>query len=145
MDSIACILEAYDNGVIYEATHPRTGIQATEKFKSWPPNSGELKEFCDALSARNARHAAWFTLRLSPPVEAELPRPTDAELDAQFERLGLKHLRPGSKCAKPAHVVSAEVQMARAFLDRYADPKLRKALDEEIQAAAAASRKLTAE
>ena len=63
--AIACVLAGYAESVIYESTHPRTGIQASEKFRGFPPNSGEVKDFCDDLAERNARHAKL----------ASLPRP----------------------------------------------------------------------
>lgn len=47
---------------------------------------------------------------------------TQAELDAQFARLGLSHLRPGSKCraAGPPRHSDDERQRAQEFLDRAA-------------------------
>jgi hypothetical protein len=65
---ITATLMAYDNSVICEATHPHTGIQFTEKFKTWMPQPGELKEFCEGLAARNARNAAHLAARLAPPA-----------------------------------------------------------------------------
>ena len=74
--AIACVLEAYDDWIIREATHPRTGIQATEKFKAWPPNVGELKEFCDVM-AESAKYAVHDHLpkpnllpRIPPPIDS---------------------------------------------------------------------------
>lgn len=42
------VLTKYPAAIVEWATDPRTGIQATEQFKSFPPNSGEVKAFCDA-------------------------------------------------------------------------------------------------
>jgi hypothetical protein len=42
------VLTKYPKAIVEWATDPRTGIQATEKFASFPPNSGEVKAFCDA-------------------------------------------------------------------------------------------------
>lgn len=92
--AIATVLAVYDEWVILEATHPRTGIQASEKFKSWPPNSGELKQFCDDMSKRAARYAIYDKLpkpnrapRLPPPARTEAndrPRPTLDEIKAKY-------------------------------------------------------------
>lgn len=59
--------------------------------------------------------------RRLPGMSAPSPRPSQAELDAQFARLGLSHLRPGSKCdaRRPRHS-DDERREAQAVLDRYA-------------------------
>jgi hypothetical protein len=49
------VLAMYDEEVILQATDPRTGISTHDKFAAFPPNSGELKKFCDGLAARFAR------------------------------------------------------------------------------------------
>jgi hypothetical protein len=76
MLAIAAVLAGYDDWVIVEATHPRTGIQATEKFKAWPPNSGELKEFCDDMAKRAARYAVYDKIP-KPNFTPRLPSPPD--------------------------------------------------------------------
>lgn len=76
MAAIACGLAAYDEWVIVEATHPRTGIQATPNFKAWPPNSGEMKEFCDAMAKKAARYAVYDTLP-KPDLVPRIPPPPD--------------------------------------------------------------------
>jgi len=55
------------------------------------------------------------------PPETQIPRPGPRELDAQFERLGLGHLRPGSRfnLRQPRHGIDERAQ-AQAVLDRYA-------------------------
>jgi hypothetical protein len=68
---IAATLLAYDDWIIIEATHPRTGIQFTEQFKSWPPNPGEMKAFCDDMAKRSARYAVYDLL----PKPDLTPRP----------------------------------------------------------------------
>lgn len=78
--AIALVLSAYEDWVILEATHPRTGIQATEKFKSWPPNSGELKHFCDDMARRALRYAIYEKLpkpNLPPADPAPVPPRSD--------------------------------------------------------------------
>jgi hypothetical protein len=74
--AIACILASYDDWVIVEATHPATGIQATEKFKAWPPNSGELKQFCADMATRAARYAVYDKLP-RPDLTPRLPPQPD--------------------------------------------------------------------
>lgn len=74
--AVACVLEAYDDWVIVEATHPRTGIQSTEKFKAWPPNAGEVKEFCDDMATRAARYAVYDKLP-RPDLVPRIPLPPD--------------------------------------------------------------------
>lgn len=46
------VLTKYPAALVEWATDPRTGIQATEQFKTYPPNSGEVKAFCDTELAR---------------------------------------------------------------------------------------------
>lgn len=75
---IAATLLDYDDWVIVEATHPRTGIQFTEKFKSWPPNPGEMKEFCDDMAKRAARYAVYDKLP-KPDLIPRLPSPPNTE------------------------------------------------------------------
>lgn len=93
---ITATLLAYDNSVICEATHPHTGIQFTEKFKTWMPQPGELKEFCDGLAARNARNAAHLAARLSPPaISPDVDRsanPTLEELQRKYPWLAREKL-----------------------------------------------------
>jgi hypothetical protein len=46
--AIAMVLSKYPAAIVEWATDPRTGIQATENFRSFPPNSGELMALCEA-------------------------------------------------------------------------------------------------
>jgi hypothetical protein len=48
--AVAAVLSCYSNDTIREATDPRTGISATEKFAAFMPNPGEVKLFCDDLN-----------------------------------------------------------------------------------------------
>jgi len=45
----------FDLDLIRDVTDPRTGIATTEKFKSFMPNAGELKIYCDEVAARRDR------------------------------------------------------------------------------------------
>lgn len=46
--AIMMVLSQFPRAIVEFATDARTGIQSQEKFKSFPPNSGEVSEFCDA-------------------------------------------------------------------------------------------------
>jgi hypothetical protein len=61
----AAVLACYSPEIIKRVTDPRTGISTTEKFRAFPPNSGELKAYCDEQQARDARIAAY---RCMPPA-----------------------------------------------------------------------------
>lgn len=66
---MACsaVLSLYAPDLIREVTDPRTGIQNAPDFRAFPPNSGELKAFCEAEISRRARLGAYQKL---PPVSA---------------------------------------------------------------------------
>jgi hypothetical protein len=49
IEAATAILAEYPAEVIIEATDPRTGIQAQAKFAAFPPNPGEVRQFCEAL------------------------------------------------------------------------------------------------
>lgn len=53
--SIAAVLSLYEPELIRRVTDPRTGISTTEKFLTFMPNSGELKNYCDQQAERDAR------------------------------------------------------------------------------------------
>jgi hypothetical protein len=55
VSALAKILNLFDRRVAEEATDPVNGIQSTDRFLLFPPNCGELRQFCDALVRRNAR------------------------------------------------------------------------------------------
>lgn len=51
------VLQEFPQSVVEFATDPRTGIQGTEKFRSFMPNSGEVRAFCQAEMRRIAESA----------------------------------------------------------------------------------------
>jgi hypothetical protein len=53
--AIAAVLAVHDFDLIREVTDPRTGIMTDEKYMSFMPNAGELKVYCDGVSARKER------------------------------------------------------------------------------------------
>lgn len=55
VQAITMVLSEYPAAVIEYATDPRTGLQGPQHFPSWPPNSGEVREFCDDEMRRIAR------------------------------------------------------------------------------------------
>lgn len=112
--AIALVLAYYDDWVILEATHPRTGIQASEKFKSWPPNSGELKQFCDDMAKREARYAIydqlpkpnlapWQPALPRPPALPQEARPTLTELASRHSDMAwAQNILSGARTARAA-------------------------------------------
>lgn len=70
--AIAAVLSCYEAEIIREATDPRTGISATEKFAAFMPNAGELKQFCDAIAAHKANIKRLKELPPVQPVHARL-------------------------------------------------------------------------
>lgn len=79
--AIAAVLSLYEPEIMIEVTDPRTGIQNTDDFKTFMPQSGELKRYCDGVAAvrdRIRKMAAWPApdpnrMRLAAPV----PMPGD--------------------------------------------------------------------
>jgi hypothetical protein len=63
--AIALVLSDYDDEIIMQVTDPRTGIQIHDKFKAFPPNSGELKAYCEAYAKHRERVEHYKSL---PPV-----------------------------------------------------------------------------
>jgi hypothetical protein len=51
----AVVLARYDRELIIEVIGVLTGIHNSEKFRSFPPNVGELKAYCDDRANRRAR------------------------------------------------------------------------------------------
>lgn len=78
--SIAAVLATYDADLIARVTDPRTGISTHEKFRTFMPNSGELKAYCDEQQAIRDKFKGY----------AALPRPT-------FKRLPSPPPRPGHR------------------------------------------------
>jgi len=59
--SIAAVLACYEPELIRRVTDPRIGISTHEKYRTFMPNSGELKAYCDEhanLMARIRHYAA---------------------------------------------------------------------------------------
>lgn len=73
--SIAAVLAIYEEDLIREVTDPRTGISTTDKFGAFPPNSGELKSYCDARAEHRARLAKYADLPKPNLVRVALPAP----------------------------------------------------------------------
>jgi hypothetical protein len=70
----AAVLACYSAEIIKRVTDPRTGISTTEKFRAFPPNSGELKAYCDEQQARAARIAAYRSLAPAHLARLSAPR-----------------------------------------------------------------------
>lgn len=74
--AVAAVLAGYDVEMIREVTDPRTGISTDERYATWPPNSGELKIYCEGKAAVNARIKQYSQMprpnltRLAPPPPA---------------------------------------------------------------------------
>lgn len=75
--AISAVLSLYDFDIIREATDPRTGISTNEKFRSFMPNSGELKAHCDALAERRHRLEQLAKIPRPVPASHRLEAPTD--------------------------------------------------------------------
>ncbi len=81
--AIAAVLACYEQDVIMAATDPRSGIQTKEKFQAFPPNSGELKAFCEAFATYNHRmrqYAAQPEFKQLPPPSLDRSPGRRAEL-----------------------------------------------------------------
>lgn len=75
--AIAAVLALYDPEIIAQVTDPRTGISTHEKFRTFMPNSGELKAYCDehqAIRDRRRRYAALPRPSFDRPKLLEGPR-----------------------------------------------------------------------
>lgn len=73
--AIAAVLAVYEPELIREVTDPRTGIITSEKYMSFMPSVGELKNYCEGVAARKERLKRLGSLpkvdfnraRLAPP------------------------------------------------------------------------------
>jgi hypothetical protein len=74
--AIAAVLSLYDPELMREVTDPRTGISTTEKFRSFPPNSGELKHYYEGIIAQRERIKKLGGLPPLSPAAARLPPPS---------------------------------------------------------------------
>jgi hypothetical protein len=119
------------NGSFLEIVH------GTEEHKSWAIYFGELGWWPVTFRAMS-RDKTWTApcrwpdslpaFQPSVPFRRireqmfEQPRPSPEQLDAQFARLGLSRLRPGSKAVRagPGRHSADERREAQAVLDRYA-------------------------
>jgi len=52
IQAITMVLTEYPRAVVEYVTDPRGGIQSQEQFRSFPPNSGEVKAACEAEMRR---------------------------------------------------------------------------------------------
>jgi hypothetical protein len=78
--AIAAVLTLYDFEIMREVTDPRTGIQTTEKYMTFMPQSGELKVYCDGLANRRER-VQQLGARTVDFTRARLPAPPPAPGD----------------------------------------------------------------
>lgn len=115
--AVVAVLLRWPAAVITSVTEPATGLPSR---CTWLPSIAEITEACEeSYEPMKARIEADKTRKLLSAPAAR--RPTQDEMDAQFERLGLSHLRPGSKfnLNKPRHSHD-ERRRAQEILDRYA-------------------------
>lgn len=105
MASIAAVLSLYENELIKLVTDPRTGISTHEKFRAFPPNSGELKAYCDERAASRERHRTYAAMpralpRLPPPdaqpgdLATVFVPPTAPQYQAMLDRARKKGADP---------------------------------------------------
>jgi hypothetical protein len=106
--SIAAVLAEYDAEIIREVTDPRTGISTCDKYRAWPPNSGELKSYCDAHYAHRARLRKYMEMphpnleRLPPPAPREKAAGIRGNLLVRRDRPGFDAMVERSKTADAA-------------------------------------------
>jgi hypothetical protein len=98
----------YKPDIIREVTDPRTGISTVEKFRAFPPNSGELKAYCDARVAYVARIREYAKMplvnfvRLPPQAPREKPPGHRANLIVPRDAAAFQAMVERSKTADPA-------------------------------------------
>jgi hypothetical protein len=76
--AIAAVLTLYDFEIMREVTDPRTGIQTTEKFMTFMPQSGELKHYCDGIAERKYRLEQLAKIPRPVPASRRLEAPERA-------------------------------------------------------------------
>jgi len=79
--AIAAVLTLYDFELMRDVTDPRTGIQTTEKYMSFMPNSGELKVYCDAQAAVRDRIKRLGAMPAPDFARTRLPPPPPSHGD----------------------------------------------------------------
>lgn len=115
-ESILVLAEVLMSFPLEVATGAASPIHGAPKvYRDYPLNAGQLTEWCEQASQTLYRQARFERERLPAPT---VQRPTQEQLDAQFERLGLSHLRPGSRFPRRPRFTQAEVQEAQWILDR---------------------------
>jgi hypothetical protein len=104
---IAAVLARYSRSIVTVVTSP--GGLAAKLPHGFPPNQHEVREECERLAEMDRRAAerariVEATLRDRATAELKsrekLERSTEQQLDEQFERLGLSHLRTQSSDTK---------------------------------------------
>jgi hypothetical protein len=76
--AMAAVLTLFDRALIAEVTDPRTGIQTTERFQTFPPQPGELKRYCDTIVAHRDRIRRLAELPSPLPVSHRLANQSQA-------------------------------------------------------------------
>jgi hypothetical protein len=79
--AITRVLASFDASLIREVTDPLTGIQTTEKYMTFMPQSGELKVYCDGVAARRDRLQKLGEMGRPDLSRLALPRPEPAPGD----------------------------------------------------------------
>jgi hypothetical protein len=114
--AVVAVLARWPVDVVTSVTEPATGLPSKCK---WLPSIAEITEACEeSYEPTKARIDRERTMKALAAPEPR--RPAEAELDAQFERLGLAHLRPGGKVPMRSRHSADERRQAQAILDRYA-------------------------
>jgi hypothetical protein len=114
--AVTAVLLRWPVDVIKAVTEPATGIPSKI---NWLPSIAEITTACEEAYApiQRQREREQALKRLPAP---DIKRLSDDELDAQFARLGLSHLRPGSKFGvRQPRFSDNEARQAQATLDRY--------------------------
>ena len=93
--AVVAVLARWPREVITVVTEPATGIPSKI---NWLPSIAEITKACEDAYQPIARQIRRELKGLPPPMRKVGEA---AELDAQFERLGLSHLRLGSKFFAP--------------------------------------------
>jgi hypothetical protein len=100
--ALAYVLNDYSDKVIREVTDPATGLPGSLRY---PLEIADVVKACQAVQSRLAmrefarrereRQEAAVATDVSVVLPEAKPQLSEKELDEQFDRLGLKHLRLG--------------------------------------------------